>query len=144
MRTFKATLRLDASGPTVWREMADVTRWPQWMPTFTSVEAFDAAELAVGRRFKATQPKLRPAIWTVTRLSDAAFSWESRSPGLKMTADHSVESSINGTLLRLEFHLDGWLAPVIGRLWGKLIQEYLERECAACDERTRKRAMVAS
>ena len=141
MREFHATLQLDASAAAVWLEMADVVTWPQWMATFARVEALDGRELALGRRFRVLQPKLRPALWVVTQLSPVAgFTWESRAPGLRMTARHRLEPAGAGTTLRLEFAFAGLLAPLIARLWGELVQDYLQRECAAYRERLQLRA----
>ena len=136
MRSFEATLKLDAPAAAVWREMADVVSWPQWMTTFTRVEAKDGRELALGRRFKVFQPKLHPAVWTVTQLSPPAqFTWESRTPGIVMTAHHRVEPGTDGTMLRLQFAFEGLLAPIVAKLWGNLVQEYLQRECVAYRDR---------
>jgi uncharacterized membrane protein len=145
MRNFEASLRLDASATRVWQEMADVVSWPQWMTTFTCVEAWDGRELEPGRRFKVFQPKLRPALWTVTRLSPTSgFTWESRSPGISMTAHHLIEPGSDGTTLRLEFCFDGLLSPVVARFWGKLVQGYLQRECAAYRDRIQTRTPTAA
>lgn len=139
MHKFQAALALEASSHAVWREMADVVSWPQWMSTITHVETWDGRELELGRRFKVSQPKLRPALWTVTQLSPTSgFTWESRTPGIAMVAEHCIEPGAGGTMLRLTFCFDGLLAPVVARLWGKLVQEYLQRECVAYRDRLRQ------
>jgi hypothetical protein len=136
MRQFQATTILTASPDAIWPHMSEVVRWPEWMDTFTRVVALDGDELALRRRFRVEQPRLRPAIWTVTRLEpNASFSWESRFRGLRLVADHRLASHTSGTLLQLQFGFGGLLSPIVATLFGRLVGSYLARECAAYQRR---------
>ena len=135
MRQFASTITLRAAPPTVWQHMSDVVHWPDWMETFARVEALDAAQLGMQRRFRLVQPRLHTSVWTVTRLEPLAFTWETRTPGLRMVAEHVLEPRGSGTLLQLRFAFGGLLGPLVALFYGGLAQRYLALECAAYDRR---------
>ncbi len=75
----------------IWPMLADVQHWPDWLPTMISVEPLGPAELAPGASYRITQPKFRPAVWTVVGLEPLrAFSWVTRSSGVRVLADHRL------------------------------------------------------
>lgn len=113
--------------------MADVVRWPEWLPTVTAVEPLDSSMLAVGARFRILQPWLRPAIWSVVALEPPVrFSWESRTLGVRALADHILTLfSGDSTSITLHIALSGPLAALAGLLAGELTREYLLREAAS-------------
>jgi len=99
----------------------------------TAVHGRDHPTLELGASFAIRQPKLRPATWVVTALDPPCyFQWTSRSPGLRVHADHLVQASGPADcrlLLRVGFA--GLLSPLVGRLARALTQAYLEQECAS-------------
>ena len=115
---------------TVWRRLSDVVSWSQWTPTVTEVEALDGPDLKQGRRFRVHQPRLRPAIWSVTLMeAPSSFTWEARAPGVVMIAEHILERTASGrTGLTLTFSFQGVLGPLIGWSYRKLVQSYLDTE----------------
>jgi hypothetical protein len=133
MVRYEASATIEAPVESVWRRLADVVRWSQWTPTVAQVDALDRPELALGHRYRVRQPKLRPTVWTVTLLeAPLRFTWETRFPGVRMVADHILERRPSGeTALTLRFSFDGWLGPLVGRLYRKLVRSYLATE-AAC------------
>jgi hypothetical protein len=136
MRQFESTITLPATPGAVWQHMSEVVHWPRWMETFEHVEPLDTAELGLARRFKVQQPRLREAIWTVTRLEPVSgFTWKSRTPGLDMVADHWIETCATGTVVQLSFGFAGLLGPIIAALYGRLVRNYLQLECAAYQRR---------
>jgi uncharacterized membrane protein len=113
----------------VWSIMSDIERWPEWTPTITTVERLDRAPLGVGARVRIAQPKLRPAVWTITEWkSDEQFIWESRAPGLRTVAEHSVRADASGCSVRLVVRFEGLLGALVGRMYGRLTAEYMELE----------------
>lgn len=136
-RAFTATRRIAAPPRRVWAPLADVVRWPDWLPTMSSVEPLGPGALAVGARYRITQPRLRPATWRVVRLEPLrSFAWESRSPGVRTLADHSLTPLPDGsTSVTLEVRFTGPLAPLARVLAGSLTREYLAREAALLAQR---------
>ncbi len=136
MPIYAASVVIDAPPENVWRVLSGVTRWPIWTPTVTEVVAIDASELRVGGRFRVTQPKLRPATWTVTRsVVNSCFAWQSSAPGMVMVAEHMIEPSANGqTRVDLTFAFRGMLGAVLGRSSKTLVESYLATEAASLRE----------
>ena len=132
MVTYEVSISIAAPRETVWRSLADVSVWPEWLPTVMSVRALDATRLELGARFVVRQPKLQPATWVVTVLEPPRrFVWVARSPGLRMTAEHVVEESASGAAVSLRFSFGGFLGGLIGRLFRTTTEAYLAQEAAA-------------
>ena len=128
-----AILLRGMSAEEVWAVLADVSRWHEWTPTITRVETLDARALETGARFRVLQPRLRPAIWTVTESQPAKkFTWESRGPGTLVVAEHVIDPAAGGSsrvLLRVA--ISGLLGTIFGYLFGSLTSRYLSQEAAA-------------
>jgi uncharacterized membrane protein len=87
MASYEASLSIDTPRELVWRVLAAVIAWPEWLPTVSSVQALDGGPLQVRSRYTVRQPKLRPATWIVTHLDPPrCFVWQAHSPGLQMIA----------------------------------------------------------
>jgi hypothetical protein len=57
------------------------------------------------------------------------FTWESKAPGMHMVAEHILASkSANQTELTLTFAFNGWLGKLIGRMYGKTAESYIQTE----------------
>ena len=137
MRTFTAAVTIDAPAEQVWAVLADVVRWPRWLPTVTAVDALGITPLAVGGRYRIRQPKLRPTVWTVVGIQPPhRFVWQSRAPGLRTVATHTVVAAADGTSrVALEITFSGPLALLAVIIAGRLTDEYLHREAAALKQR---------
>ena len=133
MPSYNASLAIDAPRESVWRVLAAVVVWPKWLPTVSSVEALDGELLQIGFRYTVRQPKLRPATWVVTQLEPpSTFVWQARSPGLLMTASHTLEeSSLGKSLVTLRFSFTGLLGAPIGWLFRSTTERYLAQELAS-------------
>jgi len=133
MLHYEASASIRAPREPVWLRLADVVHWNLWTPTVTLVEALDGSEIGLGRRFRVHQPKLRPAVWSVTLLeAPLRFTWEARAPGVVMVADHEVEELESGhTGVTLRFSFGGVLGGLVGRLYRKLVRSYLATEAAS-------------
>ena len=132
MKTYETSISIAASREATWRVLSDVAAWPQWLPTVASVESLDGSALAVGRRYRVTQPKLQPVTWVVTALEPShRFSWQARSPGLQMVADHIVDEDPAGALrVSLRFSFAGPLGPLVGALYRSITERYIATEAA--------------
>ena len=130
MPSYDASISIAASGESVWRVLADVAAWPEWLPTVDSVQPLDGNPLSVGFRYIVRQPKLRPVTWIVTELErPRRFVWQARSPGLLMVAEHTIEERSPGrSSVNLRFSFTGVLGTLIGWLFRSVTQQYLARE----------------
>jgi len=139
---FVATTAIAAPPERVWPPLADVTRWPDWLSTMISVQPLGPEPLTIGASYRITQPRLRPAVWTVVRLEPLrSFSWETRSPGVRVLADHSLRPLPDGsTSVTLEIRFSGPLSALARGLGGALTREYLVREAASLKLRVEARS----
>ncbi|GJQ36872.1 MAG: hypothetical protein JETCAE01_28820 [Anaerolineaceae bacterium] len=129
MSKFSTSITINASQESVWKVLSNVARWHEWTPTVTKVEVLDTPEIKLGNRYKVIQPKLQPVVWTITELNSAIFTWESKSPGMHMVAEHIVKSiNANQSEVTLTFAFNGWLGKLIGKMYGKMTEEYVQTE----------------
>ena len=137
MPSYEVSASIAAQREAVWSVLADVSSWAGWTPTVLKVEALDAPGLEVGHRFRVHQPKLRPSVWTVTAVeAPARFTWESKVPGLLMTADHVVEAAADGaSKLTLRFTLGGLLGAIVGPMNRKMVVSYMTQEAESLRRR---------
>jgi carbon monoxide dehydrogenase subunit G len=116
----------------VWEVLTEVERWPERIPTVDSVERLDDGPLRVGSRTRLQQPRLPEAVWTVTDVDEGrSFTWESRSRGVAISADHVVEPHGTATRLTLSVDLSGPLAPIGWLMTRGLTRRYVETEAAS-------------
>ncbi len=137
MTKFSTSLTINASQEVIWKVLSDAARWNEWTPTVISVEVLDTPELKLGNRYKVIQPKLQPAVWTVSVLTPPSnFTWESKTPGMYMVAEHILKS-INPakTELTLTFAFHGWLGKLISKLYGKITEAYIQTEAQSLKKR---------
>ena len=137
MLTYQARAPIVASPDAVWSVLADVPHWDQWTPTVTRVEPLDGTTVAIGARFRVHQPRLRPTIWTVTTVqAPSHFTWEARTPGMLMVAEHMLRPVSPGQVeVVLSFHFGGVLGAIIGRLTASLVRSYLATEATSLRKR---------
>ena len=129
MTKFSTSITINASQQAVWKVLSDVAHWQEWTPTVTKVEVLNTPDLKLGNRYKVIQPKLQPAEWAVTELTTSNFTWESKSPGMHMVAEHFVKSvNANQSEVTLTFAFNGWLGNLIGKMYGKMTEEYVQTE----------------
>jgi uncharacterized membrane protein len=136
MTQFSTSITINASQNAIWKTLSDVAHWQEWTPTVTKVEVLNTPELKLGNRYKVFQPKLQPAEWTVTELTTSNFTWESKSPGMHMVAEHIVKPiNANQTEVTLTFAFNGWLGNLIGKMYGKMTEEYVQTEAQSLKKR---------
>ena len=129
MTKFSTSITINSSQESTWKVLSDVARWHEWTPTVNKVEVLNTPELKLGNRYKVFQPKLQPVVWTITELNSANFTWESKSQGMHMVAEHVVKSvNANQSEVTLTFAFNGWLGNLIGKMYGKMSEEYVQTE----------------
>ena len=137
MIKFSTSLAINASQDLIWKVLSDVAHWHEWTPTVTKVEVLNTPELKLGNRYKVIQPKLQPAEWTVTDLSTSNFTWESKSLGMHMVAEHVVKPiNANQSEVTLTFAFNGWLGNLISKMYGKMTEEYVQTEAQSLKKRS--------
>ncbi len=126
---FEIAVDVDAAPETVWNHLADIERWPTMTASVTRVERLGDAPFGQGSQARVHQPKLQPAVWTVTAFEPgASFVWESRGPGVVTTGGHYVTPAGDGSAVRLTLDQKGPAAPLIGLLYGRLTRRYVTME----------------
>jgi len=140
MATYETSTDIQASTERVWALLSDVETWSRWMPTVSSVEPLREAPLQVGRRYRVTQPKLRPTVWTVSAVETGRrFEWRAKSPGTELVADHVIESrGLNASQVNLRFEFNGLMGALLGVVFGALTRNYLSQEAQALKCRAEK------
>lgn len=132
------SIGISAPPERVWPVMADVTRWAEWTASVSKIELLDAGPLRVGTRAKVLQPKLPPAVWTVTALEPGRFfEWRNQSPGLLSIGRHSVEpDGKGGARATLSIEWSGWMKAVIRLFYRTLTERYVELEAEGLKRRS--------
>ncbi len=138
MPHYQTTIDIAAPPERIWRLLADVDHWHEWTASITRIERLDAPSFAVGSRFKVFQPKLRPAVWTITELKpEGNFTWVSQSPGMKVVAEHIIQPGGTGACkVTLRSTFSGLVGLVVGRIYGTLTKEYIGLEAAGLKRRS--------
>lgn len=139
MNTHADSLRIPGTPEHVWPVIADVTRWPEWLPTMTSVEG--PVALALGHRYQVLQPAFRPTSWTVVELEPPrSFAWEAHWPGARALARHSVRpAGADASDVVLEVLFSGPLGFLASALAGRRIRAYLALEVASLKQKLEQR-----
>lgn len=136
MSHYDTSIEIHATPERVWRLLSAVEAWPQWLPTVSRVEVLDGTPLQLGRRYRVEQPKLRPAVWTVSVLEPGRrFQWRATSPGMTMVGDHAVEPAGDRVRVHLSFAFGGLLGRLLGRAFGGITRRYIEQEARALKQR---------
>ena len=134
---YETSVEIAAPPEMVWAVLADVERWPEWTESMTSVRRLDDGELRVGSEARIAQPRLRPATWRVTDLEAGShFTWESRAPGVRSVAGHSVVR-LGERRSRVSLTLDqtGPTATLVRAFAAGLVRRYLAVEAAGLERR---------
>ena len=97
-----AVRRIEARGPApaedVWDRYATLSRWPEWSPQISRVEA-SADQLALGVRGTVFLVGGLPLAFTVTscRPEDRTWSWQVRLGPVTLDLDHAVYPAGSGS-----------------------------------------------
>lgn len=127
---FQTQIDIDAEPAAVWRTLTDVESWPKWTASMSSVERLQQGELGVGSTARVVQPKLKPAVYTVTECEPGkSFTWEMKTTGVKVRAGHDLEDLGEGrTRMVLSIEQSGALSGLIDAVFGKRTRQYVSME----------------
>ncbi len=140
-RRFSTAIDIAAPPSRVWPVMRDVERWHEWTPSIRSIERLDGGPFAPGSRARVRQPKLPPAVWQVTDLSEnRSFTWVSRAPGLLVTGVHAIEATPSGSRVILSIAYGGLMGGLLAWLTRGLNQRYIDLEAAGLKRRCEETA----
>jgi len=133
---FSIMVEIPAPAPLVWSVMSDVERWPEWTASISLVKRLSCGPLQVGSRLRIHQPKFPPAFWRVTELNPGAeFTWVSRAPGIRVTANHQVNAIALGSRVTLSIRYEGLMGALLARWTRHLNERYLAMEAAGLKAR---------
>jgi hypothetical protein len=120
----------------VWQVLADVEHWRDWTPTVLEIKPLSNNGLTAGARYRVVQPKLSPAIYEVTEcVPNQAFTWVQKLPGGAMIAGHRPSSHNGATEVELSFTSKGLLANIAGRMFSRIISDYVATEAKSLKKR---------
>lgn len=135
MRRCQSMVTIFAPGDHIWNILTDVRRWNEWTPSVKTIEPLDNS-FALGSRFRIEQPKLKPSVWKIIHIqAPIDFSWETKSPGIKVLAEHRIEQSASGCVVTLRVCFAGLMGSIAGMLSRVLTEQYLQLECAGLKRR---------
>jgi uncharacterized membrane protein len=137
--SFSKSVDIDAAPDAVLAVMSDVEHWPEWTASVTSITRLDSGPFAIGSRARIRQPKLLPALWTVSAIEPArGFTWISKGPGILVTAHHSIEPRSGGSHVTLSIRYDGLLAKPVAWMTKDINERYLAMEAGGLKARCEK------
>ena len=137
MKAFSIATDIAAPAQRVWEVMSDTARWHEWTPSVTSIRRLDAGPLVLGSRALIRQPRLPPALWTVTAIEPGSdFTLVNTAPGVRVIARHWVEPTNTGCRATLSIEYQGALAGLLGKLTGGITRRYLALEAAGLQGRS--------
>jgi uncharacterized membrane protein len=134
----KFNISVDINTPVdrVFEVMADTERWHEWTPSITSIKRLDEGAFKVGSRAMIRQPKLLPALWTVTDITPGrSFTWENKAPGIRVIARHFADPIAAGSRVTLSLRYEGLLAWLLAWVTRGLTNRYLAMEASGLKAR---------
>lgn len=121
----------------MWEVMSDVERWHEWTPSVSSIKRLKGESLSVGSRALIRQPKFPPAIWKVTAIEPGrGFTWVNAAPGLRVVANHSIETTEAGSRAILSLDFQGLFGGLLGRMTKRITERYLAQEAEGLKARS--------
>lgn len=140
MRDFHISTEINASPEHVWSILADVRRWPEWTASMSEVHPLKVTPLEVGSRVRVVQPRLKPAIMTITEWEPGrGFVWVAKNLGLLAIAGHQLEPTEAGCTATLSVDYRGLLSFPVALLARKLTKRYIKLEAEGLKARSEGR-----
>ncbi len=126
------SIETSADLDSAWSALIDVTTWPRWTASITSLERLDDGPLRIGSRARIDQPNFPTVVWEVTELRDhEEFSWVTGGRAVRSVGRHMLSRTADGTTrITLEMNQTGFLAWIFGALTAQRTRAYLALEAA--------------
>ena len=113
----------------IFKILKDVEHWHVWTNSIIGISLLADNTFKKGAKIKLLQPKLKPAVWTISEIvENKSLQWEKKSFGLKVIANHLIEKSNEGSIVKLQVIFQGFWARLIYKLSFPLTNKYLEME----------------
>lgn len=140
MRDFVQRIDIAATPAAVWAVLADLEHWPQWTASMRSVTRLDDRPLGQGSKVRVVQPRLMPAVYTISTWEpERRFDWESSAPGVRTVAGHLIEPDASGCRITLSIHFGGLVGGIAGWFFSGLIHGYMKAEAEGLKRRSEGR-----
>lgn len=124
-----ALRQVHADPQLVWQFVGDVGRWAEHLPTVDRVRARTNGEPRIGSRYALKQPGLPVLVYEITSWQPGTgFTWVAAAPGVRTIGTHEIDPTEGGCTLRLGLRWEGPLAPLVGRLFGRRTDGFVQRE----------------
>ncbi|MFE9201371.1 SRPBCC family protein [Micromonospora sp. NPDC007230] len=143
---YAETIATTAAPEHAWAALANVTSYPRWTASMSTVEPLDRPSLEMGSRFRIRQPGLPPTVWRVCELRPgASFVWDAHAPGVHTIAYHRVEGQPDGTTrISIGIQQTGALAWLVALLTAARTRRYLRMEAAGLKAAAESEAVASS
>lgn len=126
---YSISIDINAPAARVYEVISDIDRWHEWTPSIGSIKRLDGDGFALGKRVLVRQPKLPPAMWTISTIEPGrGFAWVNRAPGLRVTGHHFVEPTNSGSRATLALSYDGIFGGLLAKLTEGITKRYIEME----------------
>jgi hypothetical protein len=113
----------------IFNVLLELGRWNRWTKSITEMSILNNDQPIQGARIKVLQPKLPPAIWTITEIDrDKALIWEKKSFGLRMLSEHLILNGADETSVTIRITYEGPLAGLFYRFTRNLTDRYMTME----------------
>jgi Polyketide cyclase / dehydrase and lipid transport len=123
------TMAMNATPLTVFNIFIDLAHWNKWTPTIKEISILNNGSAAPGAKIKVLQPKLPPAIWTITEIDhNKSLTWEKKSFGLNMRSEHQIIDDAKAARVTIRITYEGTLAGLFYRLTHSLTDRYMGLE----------------
>jgi uncharacterized protein YndB with AHSA1/START domain len=123
---FLVSVEIAAPPDVVWSVMSDPEHWHEWTASVRSIRLLGNGPFRPGRRALVRQPRLPPAVWTVTAVDPGrSFTWKSGLPGMWVYGHHAVEPVSGGTRAILSLRFEGMLGGLLARTTAGINDRYL-------------------
>jgi uncharacterized membrane protein len=143
MNIFSITINIAASPERVWSVMTDFEHWPEWTPTVKSIKRLDTGPITNKSSVLLRQPKLPPALWKVVEFNPGKnYAWVTVSPGVRITANHSVAPIETGSRVTLSIQYEGIFGKLLGKFLTSLNNRYLNLEANGLKKRSENNSYV--
>lgn len=133
---YSTSIDINAPAERVYDVMTDIDRWHEWTPSISNIRRLDGAAFEPGKRVMIRQPKLPPAMWTISKIEPGRrFEWVNKAPGLRVTGHHAVEPMANASRATLALSYEGVFGGLLARLTEGITRRYIAMEAAGLKAR---------
>jgi hypothetical protein len=116
---------IEASPETIWKLQTNINAWNEWQPDVSKSTL--AGPLAVGSVFNWRAGGLNITSTLQVVQSMRQIGWTGKALGLQVRHLWMFRPQENGTLVRTEESMEGWLATLLRFVWPKFLEESLDK-----------------